>query len=113
MSVVVHAPAVFRWTAVTDPERHLRCAQILGANIADLGAHDPREAGTLLSERITVLMQKMQVPNGLSAFGYTTDDVDSLVEGALPQRRVLDIAPAEVDGEVLRSLYQESLEVYS
>ena len=39
------------------------------------------------------------MPNGLSAVGYTAKDVDKLVEGTLPQRRVLNIAPRPVTAD--------------
>jgi hydroxyacid-oxoacid transhydrogenase len=41
------------------------------------------------------------VPRGLEAVGYSKGDVPMLVEGTLPQRRVLDLAPGvgDVAGE--------------
>jgi hydroxyacid-oxoacid transhydrogenase len=41
------------------------------------------------------------VPRGLQAVGYSRTDVPMLVEGTLPQRRVLDLAPGvgDVAGE--------------
>ena len=49
-------------------------------------------------------------------FRYTRDDVDKLVEGTIPQRRVLDLAPGignvvGVDGrEHLTKIIENSLE---
>jgi hydroxyacid-oxoacid transhydrogenase len=41
------------------------------------------------------------VPRGLKAVGYSKEDIPMLVEGTLPQRRVLDLAPGvgDVAGE--------------
>ena len=58
-----------------------------GANIANKNAED---AGLILADTITVLLDRWRgfVPDGLSAMGYKTDQLDMLVKGALPQRKV-------------------------
>lgn len=44
-------------------------------------------------EAIAQFLDNLGVPRGLKAVGYTNADVSRLVEGTLPQRRVLDLAP--------------------
>jgi hydroxyacid-oxoacid transhydrogenase len=52
------------------------------------------------------------VPRGLEAVGYSKEDVTMLVEGTLPQRRVLDLAPGvgDVAGEDGREHFTRILE---
>src|SRR5947208_707935 len=71
ISVILNAPAVFRFTAPACPERHLHAAEILGA---DTTRAQPADAGKILSEQIVQLMQRLKLPNGLSAIGYTHSD---------------------------------------
>ena len=92
MSVILNAPAVFRFTAPSSPRRHLRAAEALGANID--GAAD-KDAGDVLANRIVHFMQETMMPNGLKEVGYTTDDIPVLVEGTLPQHRVTKLSPIE------------------
>lgn len=106
MSVVLNAPAVFRWTSQANPERHLRMASALGADVRNA---DPSDAGELLAERVIELMRATGMPNGLSAIGYGEDDVDALVAGTLPQHRVTKISPREVDADALKVLFQNSM----
>src|SRR6185503_2009545 len=54
MSVVLNNPSVWRATAPTHPERHLRCADALGATTRGAGAAD---AGEVLANRIIELMR--------------------------------------------------------
>jgi alcohol dehydrogenase class IV len=54
-------------------------------------------------------MQATDMPNGLSGVGYSLADVDDLVEGSLPQRRLLDNAPIDIDREMLTTLYEGAL----
>jgi hydroxyacid-oxoacid transhydrogenase len=51
ISVVISAPAIFRFTAVMNPERHLRCAEILGADVSNAKSTGDY-AGNLLAEEV-------------------------------------------------------------
>jgi len=106
MSVVLNAPAVFRFTAVSNPERHLEAARLMGMDVAKAKKKD---AGEILANAFINFMKKTGMPNGLSAVGYTAKDVDKLVEGTLPQRRVLNISPRPVTADDLRALFLDSM----
>jgi len=106
MSVVLNAPAVFRFTAMSNPERHLEAARLMGMDVAKAKKKD---AGEILANAFINLMKKTGIPNGLSAVGYTAKDVDKLVEGTLPQRRVLNISPRPVTADDLRALFLDSM----
>ena len=109
MSVVLNAPAVFRWTASANPDRHLRMAQATGADVASA---DLSDAGEILAEQVISLMRATGMPNGLSAIGYGEDDVDALVEGTLPQHRVTKISPRPVDAGALGELFRASMKLW-
>jgi hydroxyacid-oxoacid transhydrogenase len=106
VSVILNAPAVFRFTASACPERHLRAAQILGANI-DRAAND--DAGKILADRLTAFMQRLKTPNGLRALGYTTEDIPALVKGTMPQHRVTKLSPRPASEEDLARLFEAAM----
>jgi hydroxyacid-oxoacid transhydrogenase len=106
ISVILNAPAVFRYTAQASPERHLKAAQMLGADVSRARAED---AGKILSERITCFMQRLKVPNGLQALGYTASDIPALVEGTLPQHRVTKLSPRAAGPEELAALFDDAM----
>ncbi len=109
MSVILNAPAVFRFTAPSNPERHLRAAMLLGADVSNAGAED---AGELLVDAIIDLMRQTGMPNGLSAVGYTEGDVDQLVTGTLPQHRVTKLSPRTAGDKELKGLFTDSLSLW-
>jgi hydroxyacid-oxoacid transhydrogenase len=102
MSVILNAPAVFRWTAPANPERHLQAAQLLGAEPTGAAAED---AGEILASQIERIMRRVGMPNGLSGVGLGADDVDALVAGTLPQHRVTKLSPRPATAEDLRQLF--------
>lgn len=109
MSVIVNAPAVFRFTATVSPARHLEGAQLLGADVSDAANS---EAGDVLSERLVELMRETDMPNGLTGVGYIEDDVSALTEGAYLQRRLLDNAPVDIGKEELEAIYRDALKYW-
>ena len=106
MAVILNAPAVFRFTGPACPERHLRAAEWLGADISD---KRPDDAGRILADKVTEFMQRLGIPNGLNAIGYTRDDIPALVEGTLPQHRVTKLSPRPVGEEELTALFEDAM----
>ncbi len=106
VSVILNAPAVFRFTAAADPARHLQAAEALGADVT--GAKDA-DAGRILADRITWFMQRLGVPNGLKAVGYTSGDIPGLVEGTLPQHRVTKLSPRPAGPDELAALFEDAM----
>jgi hydroxyacid-oxoacid transhydrogenase len=106
MSVILNSPAVFRFTASADAERHLQAAEALGADVSAARATD---AGSVLADRITWFMQRLKMPNGLREVGYTPADIPALVEGTLPQHRVTKLSPRPAEREALASLFEDAM----
>ena len=109
ISVILNAPAVFRFTASANPDRHLQAAEALGADVARARKED---AGQILADRITWFMRELNVPNGLGAIGYTTSDIPALVEGTLPQHRVTKLSPRPAAADDLARLFENSMRVW-
>jgi alcohol dehydrogenase class IV len=105
-AVAVNAPAVFRRLGATDPARHLEAAGLLGADVA--GATDA-DAGERLAAAVAAMMRAVAAPNGLTGVGYTAADVPALVDGAAPQRRLLDNAPLAITPPLLDALFHDAL----
>ena len=105
-AVIVNSPAVFRFTAPTRPQRHLRAAEVLGADCS--GAKD-EDAGAILADRIVSLMRQLGAPNGLSALGYGSQHIPALVEGTLPQHRVTKLSPRAADAEELAGIFEDAM----
>ena len=101
VSVIVTAPAAFRFTYEADPERHHRAAELLTGEAA--------EGPDALPGALRALMRAVDAPSGIGELGYEEDDVVALVEGALQQQRLLAVAPREVGANDLARILRESL----
>ena len=112
ISVILHTAAVVRFTAGSDPARHLAAARALGADISDVDPLDGHQAGRILADRVLHFMQTLGMPNGLAAVGYNDSDLPDLVEGTLPQHRVTKLAPREATREDLMGLFQDSMQAW-
>lgn len=89
-SVIVTAPAAFRFTYEAMPERHHRVAELLaGEPIEDPGPD-------ALPDVLRRLVRDIGAPSGIAALGYTEDDVRTLVEGTMKQQRLLVVSPRDV-----------------
>jgi hydroxyacid-oxoacid transhydrogenase len=109
ISVIVHTPAVVRFTASANPRRHLGAAEALGADISDAKLED---AGEILAHCVIRLMRELHMPNGLNELGYTKQDIPALVEGTLPQHRVTKLSPRAAGAAELTHLFEESLTIW-
>jgi hydroxyacid-oxoacid transhydrogenase len=102
-SVIVTAPAAFRFTYEAAPERHHQVAELLAGGPIENPGPDT------LPDVLRELMRDVGAPNGIAALGYTEDDVPALVEGALKQQRLLVISPREVAAEDLGRILNASM----
>lgn len=106
MSVIVNAPAVFRFTADACPERHLDAAGWLGA---DTRGAEAINAGDIIAQRLIDLMRICDIPNGVGGVGYHAGDIDTLTSGAWAQQRLVKNAPKPVAEAHLSDLFRSAL----
>ncbi len=109
LSVVINAPAAFRFTGPAAPERHLRAAEALGADVSNV----PLErAGDILAERLVEMMRATGLPGGLAELGYGEKDIPALVEGSYAQQRLLAQAPCPVSENDLAGIYRQAMKYW-
>ncbi|RYP41699.1 hypothetical protein DL769_011540 [Monosporascus sp. CRB-8-3] len=112
VSVAVSAPAVFRFTGPSNPERHLAAAEAFGVDVTRVKRED---AGRALADALTAFLADLgDQPAGLRGLGFGPEHVDALVEGTIPQARVLMLAPGlagelEREREQLRDLFEDAM----
>lgn len=112
VSVAVSAPAVFRFTAASNPERHLQAAEVFGVDVSNV---KKESAGEVLAEALTKFLDELgDQPKGLKELGFGSEHIDELVEGTIPQARVLMLAPGlskelEAERDQLRLLFEDAM----
>src|SRR5256885_8136926 len=102
MSVILNAPAVFRFTAEACPDRHLIAAEIL---CADVSRAKPEDAGKILSDRLVPVMQRPQVPEGLALVGLRQVGHPGVLKGTLAHAPVTKLSPRPVEEADLAHLF--------
>lgn len=102
-SVIVTAPAAFRFTYEAAPDRHRRAAELLA------GEPLPDADENTLPDLLLELMRDVGVPTRVGELGYRIEDVDALVDGALKQQRLLVVSPREAGAEDLAAILRASL----
>ena len=113
VSVAVTAPAVFKFIGASNPERHLAAAEAFGVDTSQVRRES---AGEVLADALAKFLVDLgDQPRGLKALGFGDSDIDDLVEGTLPQKRVLMLAPGlskvvDEGREQLRKLFEEAME---
>ncbi|KAL9060569.1 MAG: hypothetical protein Q9162_000520 [Coniocarpon cinnabarinum] len=114
VSVAVTAPAVFKFTGASNPERHLVAAEAFGKDVSRVKKED---AGDVLSDALSEFLVKLgDQPRGLKALGFNGSHIGDLVEGTIPQARVLMLAPemdlsdVQREREQLTGLFEEAME---
>ena len=113
VSVAVSAPAVFRFTGPSNPERHLAAAEVFGVDVSNVKRES---AGEVLADALTRFLADLgDQPAGLKQLGFGREHIEGLVEGTIPQARVLMLAPGlakelEQERDQLRRLFEDALE---
>lgn len=98
------AVEVFRWTYVSNPERHLKAASLLSGQ-----AFTEADGADALPSVLASLMRDIDMPRGLRSFGYGESDLDTLVDGTLKQTRQLAVVPRPLDRDAARAIFERSL----
>jgi hydroxyacid-oxoacid transhydrogenase len=112
VSVAVSAPAVFKFTAASNPDRHLAAAEVFGVDISNVKRES---AGEVLAEAIAKFLDDLgDQPKGLKQLGFNSEHIEDLVEGTIPQARVLMLAPGlssqlEAEKDQLRRLFEDAM----
>ena len=104
ISVIVSAPAVFRFTYDADPEKHIKAAELLKGSIIDNPSPES------LSYELIKLMKEVGAPSGIKELGYVEQDISKIIKGAMKQQRLLSIAPKEVSENDLNQILIQSME---
>jgi alcohol dehydrogenase class IV len=106
ISVVVSAPAIFRYTAAAAPERHFEAASYLQSDLQSAGVDD---AGEALAKRLIELMRKTEVPNGLGGVGFGLADVPALAASSARQVRAIANSPRETNLVDIENIYAAAI----
>lgn len=104
-TVAILLPASLRYNAASTPDRHERIAELLGADTTATEATTSARA----ADAVEKLAADLGLPNGLSAFGATTEDVCSFAERTLQLERLTAGNPRNLSLEDIETMIERSL----
>jgi hydroxyacid-oxoacid transhydrogenase len=80
LAVSLTAPAVFNFTAPSSPDRHREAAALfLGKDrVHELDSVSDADIGPKLREEIWRFLESVEVPRGLKAIGYGSEDIENV-----------------------------------
>ncbi|GJL83584.1 MAG: alcohol dehydrogenase [marine bacterium B5-7] len=106
ISVVLGAPAIFRFLAPYAPARHLEAAGFLGADTHNAIDDD---AGEVLATRLVELMRGGGSPNGLEGVGLTSDLISAMADSSARQTRAIANAPFTASRDDIEAIYRQAI----
>jgi alcohol dehydrogenase class IV len=98
-SNAVMLPHIMHYNLRGDYEKFARIAEAMGESVTGLS---PRDGAWRSVEAVRNLLETIQIPYTLSAYGITGEDLPKLVEGGLKQARLFipnprDLSPKDVE----------------
>jgi len=106
ITVAVTGPAMLEFIEPIVPDKLARIAQLLGEKTEGLTI---REAAALAKEALIKLMKDVNLPSGISEFGFEEKDLKELSEGAILQQRLLAVSPRPINVQEIIEIYRKSL----
>jgi len=106
ISVILSTPSVIRFMAPTRGDRLQWAAEALGLAV------NAQDAGRALADEVVRLMSLYRAPNGLGAIGYSSSDIPALVEGTLPQDRIVRLCPRPTHADDIAQMFEASMKAY-
>ena len=103
-SVIVTAPAVFRFTYDVEPEKHIKAAELLKGSVITNPDYES------LPYELIKLMKQVGSPSGIKELGYAKEDIPEIIKGANKQQRLLSVAPKKVSENDLNQILIQSME---
>ncbi|CDZ98808.1 Alcohol dehydrogenase, class IV [Phaffia rhodozyma] len=100
IAVSLTGPSVFEFTAPSSPERHREIIRVFGGSSAEAESAnvDDGSLGKMVGEVLAKFLDSLGgVPRGLKGVGYKKEDLGALVDGMLPQNRVISLSPTEIN----------------
>ncbi|MEM2017121.1 MAG: hydroxyacid-oxoacid transhydrogenase [Nitrososphaerota archaeon] len=106
ITVAVTGPAMLEFLEPIVPYKLAKIAQLLGEKTDGLTI---REAAAIAKEALIKLMKDVNLPSGISEFGFEEKDLKELSEGAILQQRLLAVSPRLTTIEDIFEIYRKSL----